>query len=464
MSIHDDKTTNSQAESSAHATMSAEDIVSQCKEYTMYSWSAGDNVDPIPFVSAKGVYLWDAHQKRYLDFNSQSMSVLIGHGHPRVVEAITEQLQKLPYSYPGSATEPRARLGKLLASLFPTGLQTFFFTLGGAEANENAVRAARAFTGRQKVLSRYRSYHGASALALQLTGDVRRVHNEPGPPGVIRVLDPAPYHYSFGTTPQEQADANLAYLEEVIMYEGPHTIAAMIVETVTGTNGVLAPPADYLAKLHTLLKKHGILLICDEVMSGFGRTGKMFAFEHYGVTPDIVTMAKGLTSSYLPLGAMAVKDEIAQFFKKNVFWGGHTYNSHATCLAAAQANIEVLLDEKLVENAAALEPVMKEEMAKLSSRHPSVLATRALGLFGMIDVRKNNQNEPIAPYGGAHPAMAKLAKFLREKGLFTLVRWHTIPVIPPLCITEAQLREGFAILDEALQITDAVFAENTAQK
>lgn len=437
--------------------MNGSDIVEKCKRYTMYSWSAGDSVDPIPVVKAKGVWLTDAEGRRYLDWNSQAMSVHIGHGHPKVIEAIERQARELAYAYAGTATEIRARLGEKLAQLMPGHLNTSFFTLGGGESNENAVRAARAVTGRQKVLARYRSYHGATALAINLTGDYRRWANEPGPPGIVHVLDPQPYDYSFGTTDQERASNHLRYLEEVIAAEGGHTIAAMLIETVTGTNGVLPPPPGYLAALKALLDKHGILLICDEVMAGFGRTGKMFAFEHGGIVPDLVTMAKGLTSSYLPLGAVGLSDRIAQHFKKHVFYGGHTYNSHPMCLAAALANIEVIESEKLVENAARLEPVMKAEMARLQAKHPSMREGRAIGLFGMIDLQKNARGEPFSPYASSGPVMAKLSRFFREQGLLTFVKHSNFTCVPPLCITEAELKEGFAIVDRALEVTDAEF-------
>jgi len=292
---------------------------------------------------------------------------------------------------------------------------------------------------------------------MQLTGDPRRWANEPGSPGVIRVFDPHPYHYSFGSDDAEIVANNLTALEEVIMYEGPQNIAAMIIVTVTGTNGILPPPQGYLQGLRALLDKYGILLICDEVMCGWGRTGKLFAFEHGGIVPDIVTLAKGLTSSYIPLGAMGVSDAIAAHFQDNVFWGGLTYNSHPLCLATALAVIDVLLDEGMVENAAKLGGVMRSEMDRLQSKHPSVREGRCIGLFGMIDVQKNSKGERIAPYNGSHPAMEKLARFFLENGLFTFVRWGSFMCNPPLCITEEQLLEAFQIIDRGLDITDAVF-------
>ena len=434
--------------------MQASEIVDKCKQFTMYSWSAGDAVDPIPFVRGERVWLWDANGKRYLDWNSQAMSVHIGHGHPRVIKAIEEQAKQLVYVYAGAATEIRARLGEKLAAVMPGHLNTTFFTLGGAESNENAVRAARAFTGRQKILTRYRSYHGATSLAINMTGDHRRLHNEPGPPGIVHVMDPHPYNYSFGATPEDITRNHLAYLDEVIMYEGGDRIACMVIETVTGTNGVLPPPPGWLVGLKALLDRHGILLVCDEVMAGFGRTGKMFAFEHAGIVPDMVTMAKGLTSSYLPLGGVGLSDTLAAHFKKNIFWGGHTYNAHPMCLAAALANIQVIQEEGLVENARVLEATMKSEMVRLQQKHPCMKDGRAIGLFGMIDLQKNACGEPFAPYASSSPSMAKLGKFFKERGLFTFVKNSNFTCVPPLCINEAELREGFAIVDDALAMMD----------
>ena len=438
--------------------MQTEEMIELCKKHSMYTWTANKNVAPLPVARAEGIFLYDTSGKRYYDFNSQLMSVNIGHSHPKVIQAIKDQLDKqLIYTYPGTATEPRARLSKKLADLVPGDINTFFFTLGGAEANENAIKAVRAYTGKFKILSRYRSYHGATNATMQLTGDPRRWANEPGGPGFIKVMDPWPYHYSFGKTEEEITANNLQYLEEIIMYEGAHTIAAMFIETVTGTNGILPPPKGYLQGLRALLSKHNILLVCDEVMAGFGRTGKLFAFEHGDIVPDIVTMAKGLTSSYMPLGAMGVNDKIAAYFQENVFWGGLTYNSHALVLATAEAVIDVTLEEKLVENAANLEHVMRAEMQRLQAKHPSVKTSRCIGLFGMMDLRKNSAGEDMAPYNGSHPAMTALGNFFKENGLFTFIRWGSFMCNPPLCITKEQLLECFAIIDKGLDITDTYF-------
>ena len=437
--------------------MNSEEMIELCKKHSMYTWSAGNAVNPIPIERAEGVFMYEPSGKRYYDFNSQLMSVNIGHSHPKVRAAMKEQIDQLLYVFPGTATEVRARVSKKFADLVPGNLNTFFYALSGAEANENAIKAVRQYSGRQKIISRYRSYHGATNATMQLTGDPRRLANEPGGPGFIRVMDPWPYHYSFGTTEEEITTKNLQYIEEVIMYEGPDKIAAMFVETVTGTNGVLPPPKGYLKGLKAILEKYGILMVCDEVMAGFGRTGKLFAFEHFDIIPDIVTFAKGVTSSYIPLGVMAVSDPIAEYFRENVFWGGLTYNSHALALRTAEAVIDVMLEEKLFENASKMGAIMRSEMDRLQAKHPSVKEGRCIGLFGMMDLRKNSKGERMAPYNGSSEAMQKLGAFFRENGLFTFIRWGSFMCNPPLCITEEQLLECFAIIDRGLDITDQYF-------
>jgi taurine---2-oxoglutarate transaminase len=437
--------------------MESKEMIEACLKHSLYSWSATGKVNPLPVARAEGMYLYTPEGRRILDFNSQLMSVNIGHGHPKVIKAMKDQLDALIFAYPGTATEVRARLSLKLAEIVPGDLNVFFYALGGAEANENAIRAARQYTGRHKILSRYRSYHGGTNAMLQLTGDPRRWANEPGMPGVIRVMDPHPYTYSFGDDDEEVVKNNLTYLEEVIMYEGPQTIAAMVIETVTGSNGILPPPKGYLQGLRALLDKYGILLICDEVMCGWGRTGKLFAFEHGGIIPDIVTMAKGLTSSYFPLGVMAMRDKIAAHFQDHVFWGGLTYNAHPVGLATALAVIEVLEDEKLVENSARMGEVMRGHMEAMKAKHRSVGAVRSIGLFGIIEVVKNSKGDRIAPYNGAHPAMGAMAKFFLDNGLFTVFRWDNFMCNPPLTIDEATLQEAFAIIDRGLEITDAAF-------
>src|SRR6266511_2543302 len=326
-------------------TMTGEEMIALSKKHTLFEWSAQSAVDPIPVARTKGIYFYTPEGKRFIDFNSQLMCVNIGHGDERVIRAVQHQLEVLAYANPFMATEPRARLAAKLAEITPGDIDVFFFTNGGAEANENAIKLARLATGRHKILARYRSYHGATAGSMMLTGDPRRWAAEPGMPGVVHVLDP--YHGI--ERGWESAEASLTMLEEVIQLEGPNTIAAFIIETVTGTNGVLVPPEGYLQGVRALCDKHGILMIADEVMSGFGRTGKWFAVEHWNVVPDLMTMAKGLTSAYAPLGAVAMKPEIAAAFDEHVFESGLTYTSHPISLAAAVANINVMKEDKLVE-------------------------------------------------------------------------------------------------------------------
>ena len=439
--------------------MGSREMIDACMQHSLFSWSATGKVDPIPIARAEGIYLYGPEGQRWIDFNSQLMSVNIGHAHPKVVQAIQEQAATLAYAYPGMATEIRARLSLRLAELLPGNLNTFFYTLGGAEANENAIKAVRLYTGRHKILARYRSYHGATNGAISLTGDPRRWPTEPGMPGVVRVMDPRPYEFSFGSTDEEIVANNLTYLEEVIQYEGPKNIAAMFIETVTGTNGILPPPKGYLKGLKTLLEKYGILLVCDEVMCGWGRTGKLFAFEHGDIVPDICTMAKGLTSSYLPLGVMAVSDPIANHFRENVFWGGLTYNAHPLCMACALAAVNVIVEEKLVENSARMGDVMHKHMERLAAKHRCVREHRNIGLFGLIELRKNSAGERLVPYGGSHPVMGKLGKFLKDNGLFTVLQWRTVMCNPPLTITEEQMQVSFEIIDRGLTIVDEVFEQ-----
>jgi taurine---2-oxoglutarate transaminase len=439
--------------------LSPEEIVRLCKQHTMWSWSAGDSVEPPVITGADGVWITTAQGQRLLDWNSQLMSVNIGHGHPKVRAAMKAQIDELLYVYTGFATEVRARLGQKLASLSPGDIESFFFTLGGAEANENAVRMARLYTGRQKILARYRSYHGATQLTVSLTGDPRRWPNEPAAPGIVHVLDPNPYDFRFGSTPEEVTQNHLAYLEETIAMEGPGTIAAMIIETVTGTNGILVPPPGWLKGLRELLDRHGILLICDEVMCGLGRTGTWYAFEHGDIVPDIVTNAKGLTSSYAPLGAVGVSSAIANHFKKNVYWGGLTYNSHCLGLATALAVIEVMEEERMLDNVAARGQQLRGWMDRMQAKHPSVKEGRCIGLFGMVDLQKDTRGTPLAPFNGSHPAMAELAAFFRREGLFTFTRFGSFMCNPPLCITQAEMELGFEIIDRGLELVDRHVAD-----
>jgi taurine--2-oxoglutarate transaminase len=439
-----------------------DEILPLSKEHIFWTWSAQAKVSPIAVKRAKGVYFWDADDKRYLDFNSMTMCVNIGHGDERIIKAMQEQAAELPYAAPGMTTKVRALAAKAVADVTPNqALTKILFTLGGADANENAIKLARGYTGRHKILTRYRSYHGATAGAMAATGDPRRVGWEPNlMTGVVHFLDPYRYRSTFhcanpDISESEFAQDYLNHLEEIVRYEGPETIAAILMESVTGTNGVIIPPQGYMQGVRALCDKYGIVMICDEVMSGFGRTGKWFAIEHWGVVPDIITMAKGLTSAYAPLGAVAMKPEIAAAFNHTPFESGLTYTSHPVSLAAALANIQAMKDDQIVQRAAAMGPVLKRMLTDLGEAHPSVGEVRSIGLFGILELVKDRKTkEPMAPWNSSSPAMNALKKYCLDHGLFLYTHWHTVLIIPPLIITEAQLEEGFAVLNKALEITD----------
>ena len=439
-----------------------DEILPVSREYVFWTWSAQSKVNPIAVKRAKGVYFWDVNDRRYLDFNSMTMCVNIGHGDERVIRAIQEQAAELAYAAPGMTTRIRALASRAVAEVTPgRRLGKVLFTLGGADANENAIKLARGHTQRFKILTRYRSYHGATAGALAATGDPRRVAWEPGlMPGIVHFLDPYRYRSTFHRTNPDISEAEftqdyLNHLEEIIRYEGADSIAAILMESVTGTNGIIVPPEGYMQGVRALCDKYGILLISDEVMSGFGRTGKWFAVDNWSVVPDIMTMAKGLTSAYAPLGAVAMKPEIAASFDEQVFESGLTYTSHPISLATAVANIDVIRDDKLVEHAASMGPVLKSMLNDLGEAHPSVGEVRNIGLFGIIElVKDRSTKEPMAPWNSSSPEMAAVKKFCNENGLFLSIHWHTLLIIPPLPITEAQLKEGFEVLDKALEITD----------
>jgi taurine--2-oxoglutarate transaminase len=431
--------------------LTGEEIVALTKKHTIFEWSAQAKMDPIPVARAKGIYFWTPEGKRFIDFNSQLMCVNSGHGDPRIVRAIQEQVEELAYANPFMAHEPRARLGAKLAELAPGDIDVFFFTNGGAESNENAIKIARSFTGRHKIMARYRSYHGATQGAMTLTGDPRRWPNEPGIPGVVHFLDP--YHGI--ERGWDTAEQSLTMLEEVIQLEGPNSIAAIFLETVTGTNGILIPPDGYMQGVRALCDKYGILMVADEVMAGFGRTGEWFAINHWNVVPDLLIMAKGLTSAYVPLGAVGMRQKIADTFKDKMFPGGLTYNSHPVACAAALATIAAYEEDDMIGNAKRMGKVMKGLLGEMQAKHPSVGEVRSIGLFGIAElVRDRKTKQPMAPFGGTSDEMGALARFFREQGLYALTRWNAFYTNPPLCITEAELREAFAIIDQGLEITD----------
>jgi len=431
--------------------MSSEEIVRLSRAHTFFSWSVQGALDPIAIDRAEGVYLYTPEGQRILDFNSQLMSVNIGHGDRRVIDAITAQATRLQFVQPAFVTEVRARLGAKLAEILPGDMDKVFFTLGGSEAVENAIRLARHYSGRHKILARYRSYHGATLGSMTLTGDPRRWANEPGIVGVVRYPDT----HRWGEKEPRPVAESLQGLEDVIQYEGAHTIAAVFLETIVGTNGILIPPDGYLQGVRELCDRYGILMVADEVMAGFGRTGRWFAVDHWDVVPDLMTMAKGLTSSYLPLGGVAMRHHVAEAFESKMFYGGLTYSSHPVSLAAALATIGVYEEDGLIERAARLGEVMRRHHETLAAKHPSVGAHRSLGLFGILDlVRSRDPFVPLTGFNGSSDEMKAIATFLRQNGLYTMTPNNSIHTNPPLCITEEQLAEGFAVIDRALEIAD----------
>lgn len=435
--------------------LTTHEIVQMSKEYTFFSWSVQGQVNPIPVEKAEGIYFWDTDGKRYIDFSSQLMNTNIGHQHPKVVKAIQDQAAQICFVHPGNTTEVRARLGKKLAEVTPGSLKKTFFALGGAEANENAIKLARFYTGRHKILARYRSYHGATHGSIALTGDYRRLAVEPAMPGVVHFLDPFCYRCPFGQKKETCHRECIKHLEEVIHYEGPDKIAAIIMEGVVGSNGLIVPPDDYWPRVREICDRYGILLISDEVMSGWGRTGQWFAVNNWGVVPDIITTAKGITSGYVPLGAVIVSEEIARFFDDKYLYAGLTYNGHALALAAALATIEVYEEDHLIENAATLGKYLGERLEALKAKHPSVGDVRYIGLFSALELVQNRETkEPFDP-----SVMAEVGKTLKENGLFTFIMAKKdmgtiVFVVPPLCITKEQLDEGLALVEKGLDVAD----------
>ena len=434
------------------------EIVADAKEYVLYSWSVQNAINPIAVAGAEGRYFWDYEGKRYLDFASQLVNVNIGHQHPRILAAIKEQADKLCTIGPPMASESRSRLGRMLAEVTPGDLAVSFFTNGGAEANENAIKLARMVTGRHKIVARYRSYHGATNGAVTLTGDPRRWPVEPGMPGVVRMFDPYTYRCPAGHPDPCPVCTGAPHLEEILQYEGAHTVAAVVLETVTGTNGIIPPPDGYLRSIREVCDEHGILLVLDEIMAGFGRTGRWFACDNWDVVPDIITVAKGINSGYVPLGAMIARGEIVDQVRDRFFPGGLTYAGHPLACASAVASIEAFRDEGVVENAASMGDWFGRELRGLQERHPSIGEVRGLGCFWGIELVKNRETrEMLVPFNAAGDAtapVARLTKAALERGLYLMTHWNVIMVVPPLTITPEEAGEGLAILDEALAIAD----------
>jgi taurine--2-oxoglutarate transaminase len=437
-------------------------IVEDAKRYVLYSWSVQDAINPIAVAGAEGRHFWDYDGNRYLDFASQLVNVSIGHGHPKLVAAIKEQAERLCTIGPPMATESRSTLGRLLAEVTPGNLTMSFFTNGGAEANENAIKLARWFTGRHKVIARYRSYHGATAGSITLTGDPRRWPAEPGIPGVVRMFDPYTYRCPAGHPDPCPVCSGGPHLEEILTYEGPETVAAVILETVTGTNGIIVPPDGYLQSIRETCDRHGILLICDEVMAGFGRTGKWFAVDNWDVVPDILTVAKGINSGYVPIGAMVVSEPISEWVRSRYFAGGLTYSGHPLACASAVASIEAFKEEGIVENAAAMGEYFGTELAALQERHPSVGDVRGLGCFWGLELVKDRvTREPLVPFNGSGDAakpIAAVGKAALDRGLYLMTHWNVVMACPPLTITREEAEEGLAALDAALAVADEFVA------
>lgn len=438
------------------------EIVEKSKQHTFVSWSPQGVWNPIPMERGEGVYVWDANGKRYLDWSSQLVNVNAGHSHPHIVKAIQEQAAKLCYVEPSSTTGPRARLGELIADVAPGKLNKTLFCNGGTDGVENAMKAARLFTGREKILTRHRSYHGGTFAAASAGGDPRRLANEPGVPWIVRLPDPYSYRNPAyrGRTAEEGDQIIADMIEEIVQMEGPEYCAAFLLEGYSGTSGILQPTAVFWNRIGEICKKYNILLIVDEVMSGFGRTGEWFGIDHYpNVEPDLMVMAKGITSGYVPLGATVMSDEIAHHFDKNTLWAGLTYSSHTLAMATGVATIEVYRNENLIERSREMGKVLRKGLMDLAEKHPVIGEIRGAGLHQVIELVKNRETrEPMSEFNKPMTdPMKAAAKMLKDNGLSTFVRWNMIFNCPPLIITDAQLQEGLQILDAALDTLDKYY-------
>jgi taurine--2-oxoglutarate transaminase len=433
------------------------------RAHVFHSWSAQAQIDPLPIAEARGSYFWDYQGTRYLDFSSQLVNVNIGYQHPRLVAAIQEYAGRQCTIAPSFANDMRSEAARMLADLAPGDLNKVFFTNGGADANEHAIRMARLHTGRHKVLSTYRSYHGATSGAITLTGDPRRWGSEPGMAGVVHFWGPYLYRSAFhAQTEEEETTRALQHLRDTLMVEGPATVAAIVLETVVGTNGILVPPPGYLAGVREICDEHGILLIADEVMAGFGRAGEWFAVDHWGVTPDLITFAKGVNSGYVPLGGVLISDRVAATFEDRPYPGGLTYSGHPLACASAVASMTIMRDEGIIEHARELgTDVIGPALAKLAENHPSVGEVRGLGVFWALElVRDRETREPLVPYNaaGADAApMNELAAACKKRGLWPFIHFNRTHVVPPCTTTAEEVAEGIEILDEALTVADGYY-------
>ena len=441
--------------------LSGPDVHELDRAHVFHSWSAQAQIDPLPIASAEGVRFTDHEGREFLDFSSQLVNVNIGYQHPRLVAAIQEQVGRMATLAPGFAHDMRSEAARMLAERAPGDLDHVFFTNGGAEANENAIRMARIHTGRHKVLSAYRSYHGATAGAIALTGDPRRWASEPGMPGVVRYWGPYLYRSAFyATTEVEECERALQHLRDVIAVEGPGTVAAIILETVVGTNGILVPPDGYLAGVREICDEHGIVMIADEVMAGFARCGEWFAVDRWGVVPDLITFAKGVNSGYVPLGGVLVSQAIRDTFADRPYPGGLTYQGHPLACASAVASMRIFEDEGVIAHSKRVgEEVIGPGLAEIAEKHPSVGEVRGMATFWAVELVKDRETrEPLVPYNASGEAAAPMAAFAaacKERGLWPFVHFNRTHVVPPCVISDDDAREGLAILDEALTVADS---------
>lgn len=435
----------------------AAEIIQNNQDYTLFSWSKQKNSNPIAVKYAEGVYLYDYDDKRYIDFSSGLMNVNIGHGNQRITEAVTKQMQEVAYVTPSCVTKVRGDLGKKLAEICPGDLNKAFFTLCGATSIENAIKLARLYTGKHKIVTRYQSYHGASIGAISASGDPRRIPvDAQQAPNFVHFDLPYLYRWEYGE--ENLLKETVAQFERMIAYEGPGTIAAILLEGESGSSGCFQYPKGYLQKVREICDKHGILLIMDEVMSGFGRTGNWFGFQNHGIVPDMIAMAKGLTCGYLPFGCLMVSDKIASKFDDAILPLGLTYSAHPVCCAAALETLKIYEDDGLIENAARMGKYVEEKVELLKQKHTSIGNFRTAGLLGCIELVKNRTTkEPMAPFNAKPDEMVvmnKVAAKIRELGMYTFVRWGYIFIAPPLCVTKEQIDEGFAIISQAISIAD----------
>ena len=439
--------------------VNTEDLVRLDRDHVVYSWHSQNHVNPIMMDRADRIYMWDTDGKRYTDFCSGLLNVNIGHNNEHVKQAMREQMEKLCYVGTSFGTAPKAVLSKMISEVTPGDLDYVFYTNGGAEAVENAIKAARAYTGRHKIYSRWRSYHGATAGAISLTGDPRRWAAEPGMPGVVKYFGPYGYNCPFGTdSVEESGQKALEMLRTQIMIDGPHTIAAIFMEPIVGTNGIIIPSKSYVKGVREICDEHGILLVADETMSGWGRSGKWFCMEHFDVVPDIMTTAKGVTSGYVPLGCMVWSKKIWDYFWESPFMGGLTYGGHALACATGIANIEVYKQDNLIENSEKLGYYLEKKLLELKDRHPSIGDVRCKGLWACIELTKDRETkEPLAEYNNAIRNVAgPLMKILYGEGLYTFCKWDFIFISPPLCITAEEIDESIEKLEKGLEYTDSL--------